>query len=63
MLRATTGDPGEIWYRNPSCVFGADPYNAFESVKAKAQWAENHGFAWFSVMDYLIQIPWIGARA
>jgi F420-dependent oxidoreductase-like protein len=46
---------------NPSFVFDADPYNAFEGLKAKAQWAENHGFAWFSVMDHLFQIPWVGA--
>jgi hypothetical protein len=30
-------------------------------VKAKAQWAENHGFVWFSVMDHLIQIGGVGA--
>ena len=29
---------------NPSWVFGPDPTEAFEWVKAKAQWAENHGF-------------------
>jgi F420-dependent oxidoreductase-like protein len=37
-----------------------DPAEAFETVKAKAQWAESHGFAWFSVMDHMIQIPGIG---
>ena len=31
---------------NPSWVFGPDPAEAFEAVKAKAQWAENHGFVW-----------------
>jgi F420-dependent oxidoreductase-like protein len=46
---------------NPSWVFGADPAEAFEGVKAKAQWAENHGFVWFSVMDHLIQIGGVGA--
>jgi alkanesulfonate monooxygenase SsuD/methylene tetrahydromethanopterin reductase-like flavin-dependent oxidoreductase (luciferase family) len=30
-------------------------------VKAKTQWAENHGFVWFSVMDHMIQIPRVGA--
>jgi F420-dependent oxidoreductase-like protein len=45
---------------NPSWQFGPDPYNAFEGVKAKAQWAENNGFTWFSVMDHLIQIPLVG---
>ncbi len=46
---------------NPSWLFGSDPYNAFEEVKRKAQWCEEHGFAWFSVMDHLIQIPGVGA--
>ena len=30
-------------------------------VKAKARWAEDHGFVWFSVMDHMIQIPRVGA--
>ncbi len=46
---------------NPSWVYGPDPAEAFEAVKAKAQWAESHGFVWFSVMDHLIQIPGVGA--
>jgi len=46
---------------NPSWVFGSDPAEAFEGVKAKALWAEEHGFAWFSVMDHLIQIGHLGA--
>jgi F420-dependent oxidoreductase-like protein len=46
---------------NPSWIFGPDPAEAFEGVKAKAQWAETHGFSWFSVMDHLIQIPPVGA--
>jgi F420-dependent oxidoreductase-like protein len=46
---------------NPSWIFGPDPAEAFEGVKAKAQWAETHGFCWFSVMDHLIQIAHIGA--
>ena len=45
---------------NPSFVFGPDPAEAFEGLKAKAQWAEIHGFTWFSVMDHLIQIPPVG---
>ena len=36
-----------------------DPAEAFEA--AKAQWAENHGFVWFSVLDHMIQIPRVGA--
>jgi F420-dependent oxidoreductase-like protein len=46
---------------NPSFVFGPDPAEAFEGLKAKARWAEGHGFTWFSVMDHLIQIPPVGA--
>jgi F420-dependent oxidoreductase-like protein len=46
---------------NPSWIYGTDPAEAFASLKAKAQWAENHGFVWFSVMDHLIQIPGVGA--
>jgi F420-dependent oxidoreductase-like protein len=46
---------------NPSFVFGPDPSEAFERLKAKAQWAETRGFTWFSVMDHLIQIPPVGA--
>ena len=38
-----------------------DPAEAFETVRAKAQWAEEHGFVWFSVMDHMIQIPGVGA--
>jgi F420-dependent oxidoreductase-like protein len=46
---------------NPSWFFGPDPTDAFERVKAKAQWAENHGYVWFSVMDHMIQIGGVGA--
>ena len=46
---------------NPSWLFGPDPAEVFEGVKAKARWAENHGFVWFSVMDHLIQIAGVGA--
>ncbi len=45
---------------NPSFVFGPNPADAFDGLKKKAQWAENNGFAWFSVMDHLIQIPRVG---
>jgi F420-dependent oxidoreductase-like protein len=38
-----------------------DPAEAFQAVIAKAQWAEDHGFAWFSVLDHMIQIPRVGA--
>jgi F420-dependent oxidoreductase-like protein len=46
---------------NPSWIYGDDPAASFEGLKTKAQWAENHGFVWFSVMDHLIQIPGVGA--
>lgn len=46
---------------NSSWLFGPNQYEVFEGVKEKAQWAEHHGFSWFSVMDHLIQIPGVGA--
>ncbi len=46
---------------NPSWVYAPDPAEAFEGFKAKAQWAENHGFVWFSVMDHMIQTGGAGA--
>src|ERR1700733_8920358 len=46
---------------NPSWVYGANPADAFDGLKAKAQWAEQHGFVRFSVMDHLIQIGGAGA--
>ena len=46
---------------NSSWLDGPDPAEAFEVVKVKAQWAENHGFVWFSVLDHMIQIPRVGA--
>lgn len=46
---------------NSSWLDAPDAADAFEAVKVKAQWAENHGFVWFSVMDHMIQIPRVGA--
>jgi len=46
---------------NPSWLFDSNPHEIFEEVKSKAQWAERHGFSWFSVMDHLIQIPNVGS--
>jgi hypothetical protein len=46
---------------NSSWLDSPDPAEAFEAAKAKAQWAEEHGFVWFSVMDHMIQIPGVGA--
>jgi F420-dependent oxidoreductase-like protein len=46
---------------NPSWLFGTEPAGIFDAVKMKARWAEEHGFAWFSVMDHLIQIANVGA--
>jgi len=45
---------------NPSWLYGNDPYQMFEELKRKAQWAEQRGYTWFSVMDHLIQIPGVG---
>jgi hypothetical protein len=47
---------------NPSWLFGPDPYEIFEALKKKAQWAESNGFSWFSLMDHLIQIPNVGVE-
>ncbi len=46
---------------NPSWLFGSDEHAIFDEVKRKAQWCDEHGFAWFSVMDHLIQITGVGA--
>jgi F420-dependent oxidoreductase-like protein len=46
---------------NSSWLDTPDPAEAFEAVKAKARWAEDHGFVWFSVLDHMIQIPRVGA--
>jgi F420-dependent oxidoreductase-like protein len=45
---------------SPSWLDAPDPSEAFEAVRAKARWAEDHGFVWFSVMDHMIQIPGVG---
>jgi hypothetical protein len=42
---------------NSSWLDSPDPAEVFEAVKANAQWAEDHAFVWFSVMDHMIQIP------
>jgi len=46
---------------NSSWLDTPDPSEAFEVARAKAQWAEDHGFVWFSVLDHMIQIPRVGA--
>lgn len=46
---------------NSSWVGHPGPAEMFAAVKTKAQWAEGHGFVWFSVMDHMIQIPRVGA--
>jgi F420-dependent oxidoreductase-like protein len=45
---------------NPSWRFGTGSADIFDGVKQKAQWAEEHGFTWFSVMDHVIQIAMAG---
>jgi F420-dependent oxidoreductase-like protein len=52
--------PMKFGIHNSSWLDRRDPAEAFEAVKAKAQWAENHGFVWFSIMDHMIQIPRVG---
>ena len=52
--------PMKFGIHNSSWLDRRDPADAFEAVKAKAQWAENHGFVWFSIMDHMIQIPRVG---
>src|SRR4051812_30331086 len=44
-----------------SWLDSSNPAEAFETAKTKAQWAEEQGFVWFSVMDHMIQIPGVGA--
>jgi alkanesulfonate monooxygenase SsuD/methylene tetrahydromethanopterin reductase-like flavin-dependent oxidoreductase (luciferase family) len=34
--------------------------HTLRSQRLQAQWAENHGFVWFSVLDHMIQIPRAG---
>ena len=46
---------------NPSWVYGPNPAEAFDGIKAKALWADNNDFVWFSVMDHLVQIGGVGA--
>ena len=40
--------------RNSFWLDRPDPAEAFEAVKERAQWAEDHGFVWFSVLDHMI---------
>ena len=42
---------------NSSWLDTPDPAEAFDAVKVKAQWAENHGFVWFSVLDHMTKDP------
>jgi F420-dependent oxidoreductase-like protein len=50
----------EFGIHNPSWLFNSGPHQIFEEVKTKVQLAEQHGFAWFSVMDHFLQIGGIG---
>jgi F420-dependent oxidoreductase-like protein len=51
----------EFGIHNPSWLYGRDSDEIFDVFQKKAQFAETHGFTWFSVMDHLIQIPGVGA--
>ena len=46
---------------NPSWLFPGGPHEYFEGLQRTARRAEELGYAWFSVMDHLIQIPGVGA--
>jgi hypothetical protein len=48
---------------NSSWLDRPDPAEAFKAVKAKAQWAEDHGFVWFSVMDHMMFVGTPAGRA
>jgi F420-dependent oxidoreductase-like protein len=61
LLGRTGVVPMKFGIHNPSWLYGPDLVETFEALKAKAQWAESHGFVWFSVMDHLIQIAGVGA--
>jgi F420-dependent oxidoreductase-like protein len=45
---------------HPSWRYPGEAADIFDGVKAKAIWAEEHGFTWLSVMDHLIQIGMAG---
>src|SRR5215831_11530999 len=61
LARKNRSDFMKFGIHNPSWVYGSDPAEAFQAIKAKAQWAENHGFVWFSVVADLIQKGGVGA--
>jgi len=46
---------------NPSFIFQNSKSSIFDQLKQKIQWAEDHGFVWFDLMDHMIQIaPGVG---
>jgi F420-dependent oxidoreductase-like protein len=45
---------------NPSWKFNSGSSSIFTEVKDKAQFCEEYGFSWFSVMDHFIQIGGVG---
>lgn len=46
---------------NPSFLFQNSEGSIFDQLKHKVQWAEDHGFVWFDLMDHMIQIaPGVG---
>lgn len=62
-IKTSTNEPIAMKFgiHNSSWLDRPDPAEAFDAVKAKARWAEDHGFTWFSVLDHMIQIPRVGA--
>ena len=51
----------EIRAPQPILAVRARSAEIFPGVTARALWAEQHGFTWFSVMDHMIEIPLYGA--
>jgi F420-dependent oxidoreductase-like protein len=47
---------------HPSWRYPGDPTDMFAGLSARARWAEEKGYAWFSVMDHLIQIGRVGPQ-
>ena len=47
--------------QHPCFTYDGKGHAIFETVKERAQYAEEHGFDGFFVMDHFLQIPYVGA--
>ena len=47
--------------QHPCFTYDGKGHAIFETVKERAQYAEEHGFDSFFVMDHFLQIPYVGA--